>query len=513
MAQNLLSVPSLVDPPAKYPGATMPDSHIFQVSELIQQVNRDLFRYNDIAVEGEVTNFTRSSAGHCYFSIKDSRAQLKVVLFAMNARALRFKIENGLKVIVRGRPAIYEAKGDFQLAAVAVEPAGLGALQLAFEQLKAKLLAEGLFDQARKKAVPRLPQRIAVVTSPTGAALRDILNVLGRRFEGISLQIYPVRVQGPTAGREIATALRNLSRWDLHDVILICRGGGSLEDLWPFNEEVVARALAACAIPTISGVGHETDFTICDLVADLRAPTPSAAAEIVVRAKSDICTQIDHGVRRIRQIVEGRVRNYRHELRHLASSDGLGRFPRRILQDRERLQRSRVLLYRTLDMQAKLMRRRLTAAVDPLARFPARLAIRDRQQRVSHIAERTTSAMTTRLTAERQRLRSMVGTLEAVSPLSVLARGYAIAFATTPGRRRPILDSATVSVGDAIDVQLRKGRLACTVDGKTIGIESTLPEAIADESRPEAPTSPRRRTAREAVPRTLDLFGSTDKEE
>jgi exodeoxyribonuclease VII large subunit len=490
----------------------MPDSHIFQVSELIQQVNRDLFRYNEIAVEGEVTNFIRSSAGHCYFSIKDSRAQLKVVLFAMNARALRFKIENGLKVIVRGRPAIYEAKGDFQLAAVSVEPAGLGALQLAFEQLKARLLAEGLFDQARKKAVPMLPLRIAVVTSPTGAAIRDILNVLGRRFEGISLQIYPVRVQGPTAGREIATALRNLSKWDLHDVILICRGGGSLEDLWPFNEEVVARAVAACTIPTISGVGHETDFTICDLVADLRAPTPSAAAEIVVRAKSEICTQIDHGVRRIRQIVEGRVRNYRHELRHLASSDGLGRFPRRIIHDRERLQRSRVLLYRTLDMQAKVLRRRLTAAAEPLARFPARLAIRDRQQRVLHVTEKTTTAMNSRLAAERQKLRSMVGTLEAVSPLSVLARGYAIAFAMTPGRRRPILDSASVSVGESIDVQLRKGRLACTVDAKTIGIESTLPEAIAAEMGAGDPPPARRRAPRGPAMRSLDLFAKDDDE-
>ena len=491
----------------------MPDPHIFQVSELIQQVNRDLFRYHDIAVEGEVTNFTRSTAGHCYFSIRDSRAQLKVVLFAMNARGLRFKIENGLKVIVRGRPAIYEVKGDFQLTAVAVEPAGVGALQLAFEQLKARLLAEGLFDQARKKPMPRLPQRIAVVTSPTGAAIRDILNVLGRRFEGISLQIYPVRVQGPTAGREIAAALRNLTKWDLHDVILICRGGGSLEDLWPFNEEVVARAVAACTIPTISGVGHETDFTICDLVADLRAPTPSAAAEIVVRAKSEICMQIDHGIRRIRQIVEARVGNYRHELRHLASSDGLGRFPRRILHDRERLQRSRVLLYRTLDMQAKVMRRRLTAAAEPLARFPVRLAIRDRQQRVAHATARTTSAMTTRLAAERQKLRSTVGTLEAVSPLSVLARGYAIAFATSPGRRRPILDSASVSVGDSIDVQLRKGRLACTVDGKTIGIESTLPEAIADEGRPGSEAPVRRRSPRGPVARSLNLFAANDEDE
>ena len=265
----------------------MPE-RVYAVSELIRQINLDLYRYNDIAVEGEVTNYTRSAAGHHYFSIKDSRAQMKVVLFAMNARFLRFRIENGLQLIVRGRLAIYEQKGDFQLNAVSLEPAGLGALQLAFEQLKKRLAEEGLFDPARKKAIPMLPQRIAVVTSPTGAAIRDIVHVLGRRFDGLSLQIYPVRVQGNTAGREIATAIRHLSRWDLHDVVLICRGGGSLEDLWPFNEEAVARAVADCVIPTISGVGHETDFTICDFVADHRAPTPSAAAE-----SESPCSRID----------------------------------------------------------------------------------------------------------------------------------------------------------------------------------------------------------------------------
>src|SRR2546428_4847315 len=280
---------------------------VWKVGELIRQINLDLFRYSDIAVEGEVSNFTRSSAGHCYFSIKDGRAQMRVVLFDSHARFLRFRIENGLQLIVRGRLNIYEQKGEFQLNAVSAEPAGLGALQLAFEQLKRRLAAEGLFDAARKKPIPALPQRIAIVTSTTGAAIRDILHVPGRRFDGLWLQIYSVRVQGRAAAREIATAIRHLSRWQLHDVVLICRGGGSLEDLWPFNEEIVARAVAACPIPTISGIGHETDFTICDLVADLRAPTPSAAAEIVIRAKSEICRQVDSDIRRIRLILESRI--------------------------------------------------------------------------------------------------------------------------------------------------------------------------------------------------------------
>src|SRR5207253_3776982 len=280
---------------------------VWKVGELIRQINLDLFRYNDIAVEGEVSNFTRSGAGHLYFSIKDGRSQVRVVFFATNARFLRFRIENGLQLIVRGRLAIYEQKGEFQLNAVAAEPAGLGALQLAFEQLKKRLAEEGLFDAARKKAIPMLPQRIAVVTSPAGAAIRDVLNVISRRFDGLSLQIYPVRVQGPTAGREIATAIRHLSRWEIHDVILICRGGGSLEDLWPFNEEIVARAIAACPIPTISGVGQETDFTICDLVADVRAPTPSAAAEIVIRRKAETGSRVGIDIRRTGPVPDSRA--------------------------------------------------------------------------------------------------------------------------------------------------------------------------------------------------------------
>ncbi len=425
---------------------------VYSVSDLIRQINLDLFRYHDIAVEGEVTNYVKSSAGHHYFTIKDARASLRVVFFATSARFLRFRIENGLQLIVRGRLMIYEQKGEFQLNAVSAEPAGLGALQLAFEQLKKRLAEEGLFDAARKKAIPILPQRIAIVTSPSGAAIRDILHVLGRRYDGLSLQIYPVRVQGATAAREIAAAVHNLSRWNLHDVVLICRGGGSLEDLWPFNEEVVARAVAACPIPTISGVGHETDFTICDLVADLRAPTPSAAAEIVIRAKAEICTQVDYFVRRIRGIVETRVRHYRHELRHLASSDGLGLLPRRIAARRERLDRGRVSLYRMLDTRARSLRRRLQATEEPLASVPSRLV------------------------QERHRLESLAAHLQAVSPLSVLSRGYAIAFSRGKNRRKPILDSNRVRVGDPIEVQLKRGALQCTVDAQTLGIESVWPE-------------------------------------
>jgi len=239
----------------------------------------------------------------------------------------------------------------------------------------------------------------------------------------------------------------------LHDVVLICRGGGSLEDLWAFNEESVARAVAACSIPTISAIGHETDFTICDFVADFRAPTPSAAAEIVIRAKSEICTQLDHMTRRVRHVVESRVRNYRHELRHLTSSDRLGLLPRRIALRRQRLNRNRVTLFRMLEARARSMRARMAEVNKPLLRFPA------------HV------------TRERERLRATVSTLSAVSPLSVLSRGYAIAFSRTKrGRRKPILDANVVNIGEPIEVQLKRGRIECTVDAKTLGLETVWPQ-------------------------------------
>lgn len=466
----------------------MSQRRVHRVSELIATVNAELAgRFREVWVEGEVTNFTRSPPGHLYFSIKDERAQLSVVMFGMWARQLPFRIENGLKLLVRGRLNIYESRGTFQLMADTAEPAGIGALQLAFEQLKAKLALEGLFEAGRKKPIPALPQRIAIVTSPTGAAIRDILNVLGRRFQGLSIQIYPVRVQGTTAAREIASAIANLSRWDEHDVILICRGGGSLEDLWPFNEEIVARAIAACRIPTISGVGHEVDFTICDFVADLRAPTPSAAAEIVIRAKAEICDQIDHAARRIRHVLDLRIRHYRSELRHLGSTDGIGRFPARVSRSRDRLQHGRLSLYRLLEGQARSLRRRLDAAREPLARFPMRLAVPDRKRYLGLVGERLSGSVQSRLTRARRDLESSVSTLQAVSPLSVLARGYAIAFSLRR-RRKPILDATAVSIGEQIEVQVRKGRLRCTVDERTLGVESLWPVLLADPG-PEIPES------------------------
>ena len=435
------------------PKAAAPARTILTVSELNATI-RDLLEneLQNVWVEGEISNARVWNTGHMYFTLKDGASQIKAVMFRSAVRYLKFKPEDGLKVVARGKISVYDPKGEYQILCEHMEPKGLGSLQQAFEQLKKKLAAEGLFDPARKRPLPALPRRIGIVTSLDGAALRDMIRVLRRRYPNAHLVISPTRVQGEGAGREVAHAIRKVARIEAVDVIIVARGGGSLEDLWAFNEEVLARAIVASPVPVISGVGHETDFTICDFVADLRAPTPSAAAEIVIRAKSEICTQVDTMVRRVRNVVETRVRNYRHELRHLASSDRLGIVVRRVAITRDRLERRRVSLYRLLDARAKTLRRRLDAATEPLALYPARI-------------ER-----------ERQRLRATMATLQAVSPLSVLSRGYAIAFSRTRRGRKPIQDSSQVKVGEQIEVQLKRGRLEATVDRHTLGVESLWPE-------------------------------------
>lgn len=433
------------------------------VSEVVADASSVLSAVGEVWVEGEVSNYLRAASGHLYFTLKDAGASISAALFARSASRLRFRIENGQKLICRGRLSIYAQRGQFQIILDHAEPSGIGALTLAFEQLKTRLAAEGLFAEARKKPLPMLPQRIAVVTSPRGAAIRDVLNVLGRRFEGLSVQICPVHVQGSTAAGEIARALGDLSRWNMHDVVIVCRGGGSIEDLWPFNEEVVARAVAECPIPTISGVGHETDFTICDFVADKRAPTPSAAAEIVVRAKDEIVYRIESARRVIHEHLSRRVAFYRSELRHLASGEGLMSVPLRVERARRGLDRSRNSLRHLLLEQARRLRARLAAADEPLLRFPGKLALPQRRAILAQFDARAASLLRARLERSRGILAGAAGRLEAVSPLSVLSRGYAIAYSLR-GRKRPILDAAAVAQGEAIEVRLRRGSLGCTVD-------------------------------------------------
>ncbi|MBU1487387.1 exodeoxyribonuclease VII large subunit, partial [bacterium] len=265
------------------------EDHIYTVNELIQLMKASLEEdFGSIRVKGEISNLVRPSSGHLYFTIKDEQAQIKVAMFKSSQAGLRFIPADGMQVILYGRVSIYEKRGDLQVYAQWLEPVGKGALYLAFEQLKEKLRVEGLFDPAHKRPIPLLPRRVGVITSPTGAAIRDILNVSERRFANIRILLYPVRVQGREAPGEIAEAISVMNELNLVDVLIVGRGGGSLEDLWAFNEETVARAIFASKIPIISAVGHETDFTISDFVCDLRAPTPSAAAELVVKNKQDL---------------------------------------------------------------------------------------------------------------------------------------------------------------------------------------------------------------------------------
>src|SRR5579871_5543501 len=273
-----------------------PQRQIFKVSELTERISEMLeSAFDDVWVEGEVSNCHAAQSGHIYFTLKDARAQVKCVCFRDQARGLKCRPEDGLHLTVRGSIGVYQPRGEYQIYVSYIEPVGVGALQLAFEQLKKKLAAEGLFDESRKKPLPVLPRCIGLVTSPTGAAVRDILRILKRRFANVHVQIYPVKVQGEGAAKEIAAGLKYFSTAKFADVVILARGGGSLEDLWAFNEEIVARAISESRLPVISGVGHETDFTIADFVADLRAPTPSAAAEIVVRSRAEFEKHIaDH---------------------------------------------------------------------------------------------------------------------------------------------------------------------------------------------------------------------------
>src|SRR3954447_56107 len=316
---DLFSLPFEED--ASRPGAPLkPERRVFSVSELTAAIRGVLETgFGEIWVEGELSNCRTWNTGHVYFTLKDGDAQIKAVMFRSAVRYLKFKPEDGMHVIVRGQLSVYEPKGEYQIVCEHLEPRGLGALQMAVEQLKKKLHAEGLFDAARKRPLPSLPRTIGIVTSLDGAALRDIIKVLRRRHPNAHLVIRPARVQGESAAAEITRGLRAIARVPAVDVIILARGGGSIEDLWAFNEEVVARAIAACPVPVIAAVGHETDVTIADFVADLRAPTPSAAAELVVTAKDEFCHRIDRLSHRLEAAARGALTRRRAAVHALSN--------------------------------------------------------------------------------------------------------------------------------------------------------------------------------------------------
>jgi exodeoxyribonuclease VII large subunit len=455
-------VRSLFDGPAVGRSGPRGDRDILTVSELNARV-RDLLEesFGTIWVEGEISNLRRYPSGHTYFTLKDSESQVAAVLFRGAASGLRFRPEDGLKVLIRGRVSLYEPRGSYQIIVEMIEPAGLGELQLAFEQLKARLLGEGLFDTERKRSLPLLPRRIGIVTSPVGAAIRDILRVLRRRFAGLEIVIAPARVQGEGAADEIVAGIRDLSRLPRVDVIIVTRGGGSLEDLWPFNEESVARAIVGSPIPVISAVGHEVDITISDLVADLRAPTPSAAAEVVVRSRREFLEGLAALLARLEASARLCISAVQRELGALGAERAFQATRGRL---RDRMQRVDDLTHR-LRSQVTIRTERMRHRVEILGQriSPRQLAVRLAGQRAAASTHQRLlqAAATTILERAGERVAAYGERLTALSPLEVLARGYSICRLEPSGSI--LKDASDASPGAAIRVRLHRGGLDCEV--------------------------------------------------
>jgi len=416
---------------------------IYSVSELSAEVREMLERrFTDVWIEGEISNFKSSAAGHLYFTLKDDRAQLPAVCFRNAARFLRFKPENGKTFRARGRITAYEGRGEYQIIVEVLEPAGLGALQLAFEQLKEKLEKEGLFRAERKRSLPPLPRRIGIVTSPTSAALRDVLTVLKRRHNALDVLIYPSEMQGAGAAAQIEAGIDYLSTQTDVDVILITRGGGSMEDLWSFNEERVARAIVRSRKPVISAVGHEVDFTIADFVADLRAPTPSAAAEIVIQSKDVLSQRVSQLENRLHGSIRFRLSTLQHFLASKVGSRGF--------------------------VVAEAQVRRLAQRVDDLGFRLLQLGrsgtlMQTRAHRVELTENRLNHAMQQTLRKSEQVFSRVAGTLDALSPLAVLERGFAVC---QQPDGRVIRSSDSVEMNSAVRIRLSRGSLSAVVTAK-----------------------------------------------
>ncbi len=418
--------------------AEPPPVKIFKVAELNRLVKAVLEdEVGEVWVEGEISNLSKPASGHIYFTLKDASSQLRVVMFRGDCRSLKINPASGLQVKAFGRVTVYEAGGQFQLVARRVEPLGAGALQAAFEELKRKLREEGLFEASRKRPMPFLPRRIGLITSPTGAVIRDLISVLTRRFQNIYVLLAPVRVQGAGAAEEIAAALDLLNERGGLDVLVLARGGGSLEDLWAFNEEIVARAIARSRIPVVSAVGHETDVTISDFVADLRAPTPSAAAELIVPNKNDIEQGVAELAGRLARSLRARAAEMRGRFAAAAASYVFKEPEHLVRQVRERLERRRLQLERGLESRFSQSRQKLDELQIRLARC------------LSECCER-----------RRQDLRRHEDRLRALSPLAVLARGYSV---TTNAEGKMIVSPEDVRLGECITTRLARGLITSSV--------------------------------------------------
>ncbi len=444
-----------------------PDRRVWTVRDLVAAVRTHIEReYGDTWVEGEISNFRAHDSGHLYFTLKDQNSQLSAVMFRSQAKLLRFRPENGMQVVVRGRITIYEDRGQLQISAEYLEPKGAGALQIAFEQLKAKLQAEGLFDEARKKAIPTLPRRIGIVTSPQAAALRDILNILQRRHHTANVLIFPSQVQGEAAPLEVMAGIRYFNKAGTVDVIIVARGGGSAEDLAAFNHEGLARAVASSQIPVISAVGHETDFTIIDFVADLRAPTPSAAAELVIRSRQDIEERSEELHLRLARAMRYRLLMGRQALTELAQH---GAFARMMDVINQRQQKLDDLTHRLEKSQRRLLeqnRRRWEMAASAVRHYDVRRVLAGiRKELDSHVAAMI-AATRNQLLQQKAHLDRVTRQIEALSPLAILDRGYALVFDASG---KLLKDASKVEPKSEISARLSRGTLTAIVTKTTSG--------------------------------------------
>ena len=413
-------------------------------------------------LEGELSNFVRPASGHLYFSLKDAAAQVRCAMFRNRNQRLNFEPESGMQVLVRAQISLYEPRGDYQLIVEHMEVAGDGALRRAFEALKQRLAAEGLFDAAHKQPLPALPKRIGVITSPTGAAIRDILSVLKRRFPAIPVLIYPVAVQGAAAAAQIAAAIARADRRKDCDVLIVARGGGSLEDLWPFNEEVVARAIYACSLPVVSGVGHEIDFTIADFVADQRAPTPSVAAEMVSPDQTEWLAALRALDVRLAQLLKRHLHALAQRLEWIHKRLAQQHPGQRLRQQAQRLDDLEQRLRLSLRTQLRHREARLVGLNAHLLRHSPAPRIRQLGLDCSESLRRLHTAVEHRLSLYRARLSALMRELDAVSPLATLERGYAIVTVTETGK--VVYDASEMRAGDRIEARLAHGSLSCTVD-------------------------------------------------
>lgn len=433
----------------------------FTVAELNARIRGLLGdEFDDVWVAGEISGSKTAASGHCYFTLKDHEAQLRCVCFRQALRYLKFKPQDGMAVLARGHIDVYEARGEYQLLVEVIEPQGHGALQFAFEQLKKKLAAEGLFEAERKRPIPRLPQRIGIVTSPQGAVVRDITEILSRRFPGLHLRIYPALVQGEGSVEAVCRGIEYFSKSGWPHVVIVARGGGSLEDLWTFNEEAVARAIAASSVPVISAIGHETDFTIADFVADLRAATPSAAAELVICPREQIFDQLDVFEHKLLQGARYRLAMAARALHERGVERASAILHRNVGRMQQRVDELDYRMRNRVQSSAALRRKRLEDWTTRLRNLDLRLRMARARQRLETADVAAAQLIHLRLERAHGRLNPLIAHLTQLSPLKILDRGYAI---VTNDRGRIVKQPADAPVDSKIDVRLAQGRLAARV--------------------------------------------------